>query len=332
VITIQATYDISVIICSYTDDRWDDLVAAVESVKKQSLPANEIIVVIDHNSELLKRAKECISEVIIIENKEELGLSGARNSGIAVAGSQIIAFLDDDATAIPDWLMLLSKEFTDLQVLGVGGAVLPFWADSNPAWLPEEFYWVVGCSYRGRPQTIGKVRNLIGANMSFRREVFDSVGGFRNGIGRIGTKPIAGEEMELCVRASQRWPQGIFLYQPQATVFHRVPRKRVSWQYFCSRCYAEGLSKALITPYVGVKDGLESEFTYMVRTLSWGIMRSLAETFFHCNPSGLLRAGAILVGLVVTMAGYVLGSFSQLFVLNKGVRGKTKRLLLRSLK
>src|SRR2546421_2735340 len=100
----ETTHDISVIICAYTEERWDDLVAAVESVKQQTLPPKEIIVVIDHNPGLLKRVQEHLAGVFVVENSEAPGASGSRNSGLEVAKSQIIACLDDDAVATPDWL------------------------------------------------------------------------------------------------------------------------------------------------------------------------------------------------------------------------------------
>src|SRR5438067_13517516 len=88
----QPKVGISVIICAYTEERWDDLVAAVESVKQQTLPADEIIVVIDHNLNLLKRVREKLSDVIAIENREAKGLSGARNSGAMIEEGSRLAF------------------------------------------------------------------------------------------------------------------------------------------------------------------------------------------------------------------------------------------------
>lgn len=304
----QTPQDISVIICAYTEKRWDDLVAAIESVQRQTLSAKEIIVVIDHNLGLLKRVQEHIAGIVVVANAEARGLRGARNSGIAVAQGQIIAFLDDDAIAIPDWLLLLTEGFTDSQVLGTGGAVIPSWVDNKPTWLPEEFYWVVGCSYRGMPQTSTTIRNPIGANMSFRREVFDSVGDFHSEVVRIGKQHAGGcEETELCIRAHQHWPQRFFLYAPQANVFHRVPSNRTRWRYFCSRCYVEGLAKAVVSQYVGAKDSLASERNYIFRTLPGGVLRGLTDTLFHYDPNGLARAGAIVAGLVMTMVGYLSG-------------------------
>src|SRR5581483_12443163 len=101
---------------------------------------------------------------------------GARNTGVSVATGSVCAFLDDDAEAAPDWLAWLVKAYADKDVLGVGGAIEPAWQDRRPEWFPEEFDWVVGCSYRGMPVISADTRNLIGANMSFRRDVLVNVG------------------------------------------------------------------------------------------------------------------------------------------------------------
>ena len=300
--------DISIVICAYTEERWDDLVAAIASVQKQSIEVREIIVVVDYNQQLLQRVQDYIPDVIAIENTMQPGLSGARNSGIARAGSDIVAFLDDDAIAIPDWVSFLSEGFSNPEVLGVGGPVLPLWQTNKSRWLPEEFYWVVGCTYRGMPVDIGMVRNPIGANMAFRREVFDAVGGFQSGIGRVGTHPLGCEETEMCIRARQNWPLRGFLYHPQASVFHRVSGVRTNWRYFCSRCYFEGISKAVVARYVGSKDGLSSERAYTLRVLPAGVGHGLRDAFLQHDLSGLGRAGAILSGFALTVMGYVVGS------------------------
>ncbi len=299
--------DVSVVICAYSEDRWRDLSAAVDSVRVQTTPAQEIILVIDHNPRLLERAWTHISGVVLVENREEQGLSGARNSGAATASGTIIAFLDDDAIAAPDWLSRLTEHYKDQQVLGVGGAIAPLWAGGRPDWFPDEFDWVVGCSYRGMPRDTAPVRNLIGANMSFRREVMEVTGGFRSGIGRVGEQPVGCEETELCIRACRSWPGRIFLYEPRAQVHHRVPASRARWTYFRRRCYAEGLSKALVSGLVGNSDGLASERTYTLRTLPQGVVRSTAEALLGRRPARLARSGSIVAGLAITTVGYLVG-------------------------
>ena len=228
---------ISVIVCAYTDVRWNDLIEAVGSLRRQQMAPAEVIVVVDHNPGLLARARAQFPNVTVIENTGPQGLSGARNSGLAAARGEIVAFMDEDATADPSWLQELAAAYADPNVMGAGGAIVPEWQHGRPAWFPEEFDWVVGCTYRGMPQAQAPVRNLIGCNMSLRREVFAEVGGFRPGIGRVGTLPVGCEETELCIRVRQRWPQGELVYVPAAVVRHRVPQGRATWEYFRSRCY-----------------------------------------------------------------------------------------------
>ena len=302
---------VTIIMCAYTEDRWPELVAAIDSLRHQSRPPHEIILVIDHHQPLFVRAREQLPDVIVIENRQPRGLSGARNSGIAIAGGDVIAFMDEDATAAPDWLERLTRCYNNDQVLGVGGAIEPLWLTGRPAWFPAEFDWVVGCTYRGLPETTGPVRNLIGCNMSFRRDVFQQVGGFRSGIGRVGVRPIGCEETELCIRLHQHQPQGMLLYEPPARVFHRVPRNRSSWRYFIARCYSEGLSKAIVAKFVGAEAGLSSERTYTFRTLPRGIARGLWDVMRRGDVAGLARAAAIVIGLLVTALGFFSGKVQQ---------------------
>ena len=97
---VPARSRISVVICAYTEDRWGDLVEAVESVQAQAGCVDlETIVVIDHNPSLLERAGRSLAGVRVTENVEGRGLSGARNSGVALATGDVVAFMDDDAVA-----------------------------------------------------------------------------------------------------------------------------------------------------------------------------------------------------------------------------------------
>src|SRR5580693_6092066 len=118
---------ISVVICAYTEDRWDHIGAALDSVRQQSLPSAEIILVIDHNRALYERAIAAMPDVTVVENESARGLSGARNTGAAQAKGEILAFLDDDATAHEDWLKFLADAYENPSVIGVGGLTVPRW-------------------------------------------------------------------------------------------------------------------------------------------------------------------------------------------------------------
>jgi hypothetical protein len=214
--------------------------------------------------------------------------------------------MDDDAVADPEWLQTLLSRYGDPRVIAVGGAVLPRWDRDRPRGFPEEFDWVVGCSYRGMPMRCTPVRNVIGASMSFRREVFGVVGGFCDGIGRVGGRAAGCEETELCIRAGAAFPAGLILYEPAARVSHRVPAMRASWRYFGARCFREGLSKAKVTERAGVSSGLSCERAHAARTIPAGVVRGVRSAVSG-DRAGLTRAAALVVGLWVTTLGFVVG-------------------------
>jgi glucosyl-dolichyl phosphate glucuronosyltransferase len=301
---------ISVVICTYSAERWPDLVAAVDSVRRQTVPPHEIIVVVDHNPELLTLARARLAGVAVVENREQPGLSGSRNSGVDAAQGAIIAFLDDDAVAAPEWLARLTAAYNTPHVIGVGGAIEPLWDNARPRWFPAEFNWVVGCTYLGMPTRATPVRNLIGCNMSFRREVFARVGGFRSGIGRVGARPVGCEETELCIRIYHAYPHCVLLYEPRAAVRHRVRRDRMHWRYFRQRCFSEGLSKAQVARAVGASAALSNERRYTTRVLPRGVVQGVTRTVLGRDVrGGLGRVASITAGLAITTAGYLAGSF-----------------------
>jgi len=241
-----------------------------------------------------------VSVVICAFSTERAGL-------LAAARGDVVAFLDDDAVAGPTWIEELAAAYADPRVVGFGGAVLPAWEASPPRWLPEEFHWVVGCSYRGMPSSRAPVRNLIGCNMSFRRAAAGEAGGFAPGLGRLGSRPLGCEETELCIRIGQRAPDHDLVYDPAVAVRHHVPRARATWRYFLSRCHAEGLSKAQVTRLAGRDSGLATERTYATRTLPAAVWAGVVEGCTGRDAAGLARAGAVVAGLGATTAGYVRG-------------------------
>lgn len=304
--------DISVVICVYTEDRWEDILAAVSSVRAQTRPARETLLVVDHNATLLERlAKEYagLPGVRVLANAGPRGLSAGRNTGIAASRTEVIAFLDDDAVAERDWLRRLADGYADPRVLAVGGRTVPVWASGRrPAWFPEEFDWVVGCTYRGLPPGRVRVRNVLGGNASFRRAAFEAAGGFATGIGRDGDRrPLGCEETELCIRLARARPDAVLLIDDRAVIHHRVPAARERFRYFRARTWAEGLSKALVARSVGADKGLESERRYTTRVLPAGVARGLRDAVL-ARPGGAGRAGAIVAGVLTAAGGYLVGS------------------------
>ncbi|MEU5433438.1 glycosyltransferase family 2 protein [Streptomyces sp. NPDC020719] len=311
----RRTRAFSVVVCVYTEDRWEDILAAVSSVRHQSHPALETLLVVDHNRALLERLGAeyeryaADGEVRVLANAGPRGLSAGRNTGIAAARGEFVAFLDDDAVAERDWLRHFAEGYADPRVMAVGGRTVPAWSSGRrPTWFPEEFDWVVGCTYRGLPPGRVRVRNVLGGNASFRRTAFDAAGGFACGIGRDGDKrPLGGEETELCIRLTRALPDAVLLIDDRAVIHHRVPSVREHFAYFRTRTYAEGLSKALVARSVGATKGLESERRYTTRVLPAGVVRGVRDAVLG-RPGGAGRAAAIVTGVAAATGGYLLGT------------------------
>ena len=262
------------------------------------------MLVVDHNEHLFQRAAQSLTGVFVLANTADPGLSGARNCGVKAATGDVIAFLDDDATADPSWLgRLLEPYQEDGDVVGVGGRVIPTWSEPRPHWLPEEFLWVVGCSYTGQPRGRADVRNAIGANMSFLRAAFTAVGGFDGTVGRIGKDAAGCEETEFSIRVRRTFPTARVVLEPSAVCHHLVTRERTTRRYFRDRCRAEGRSKAVVAGLAGQQAALKSEREYVRRTLPIGVWHGLRDAAAG-DLAGLARAGTILEGLLLTAAAY----------------------------
>ena len=298
----MASPSVTVVICAHTMERLDDIRAAVASVEAQTRQPDETILVIDHNDELEEAVQGLGPKVI--SNAGPKGLSGARNTGTELASGEVVAYLDDDATAEPTWLERLTAPFDDRAVVAVGGWAVPAWDTERPGWFPEEFLWVVGCSHRGLPTELAPVRNVIGCNMAFRRAPVLALGGFDTGLGRTADRPLGCEETELCIRLTQADADARILLEPEARIHHRVPAQRTTWSYFLRRCRGEGNSKAYVVGLVGSDDGLSSERSYATSTLPRAVLRSLAGL-----PRGpvtaLGNAAAVVLGLGMTGFGFV---------------------------
>ena len=303
--TNHVTTPVSVVVCAYTLDRWELLVRAVGSVLTEA-NTGELILVIDHNDELLQRAVATWPDATVVANAGEQGLSDARNTGVRLAQCELVAFLDDDAVGEPGWLTDLCAPFDDDTVGLTGGRVLPEWTGGQPAWFPDEFLWVVGCSYTGQPTTPAVIRNPIGASMAVRRSVFAEVGLFHAGVGRVGKNTAGCEETELGIRARR---SGWTTYSmPASIVRHHVPEDRREFRYFARRCLSEGRAKAMVATLAGANDALEAERSYVTKALPGGVLDHLRGR----RRSRVRGALAIIGGLGITATGYLSARIGRL--------------------
>jgi len=298
-----------VVIPTYSTERVGDVLACIRSLVNQTLQPKEILLVLDPNRALIDSYEARVSNGVKLVVSEAYGLSSARNAGVKNAEGEIVAFIDDDAFAERKWLANLVRNYDDPSVVGVGGFIEPLWEGGRPLWFPEELDWIVGCSYKGLPEEKARVRNPIGCNMSFRKSVFEDAGYFRPNLGRIGKRLLAGEEADLSLRILEKNPGSMIVYDPEAVVYHRVPKSRGSFEYCLRRSFYEGLSKASIVKSAErSKNSLSTESSYL-RHIQSAVLKWLRH---FGKLENLYQSSALVLAMSSVFAGYVVGRLETL--------------------
>jgi glycosyltransferase involved in cell wall biosynthesis len=294
--------EVSVVVSTYSKNRLSYLLDCIASLRKQSFKPVEVILVLDPVPDLVEFYKSRLSEDVKTVVSENCGLSNARNAGIKSARGEIIAFVDDDAVADVNWLKNLVENYEDPMVVGVGGLIKPLWESGSPAWFPEELNWVVGCSYKGLPECRTYVRNPIGCNMSFRKDVFNLVGYFRSDVGRFGKKLLAGEEADFSIRAYERISGAKIVFEPDAVVYHRVDRNRLSLRYLLKRAFYEGVSKGLISDSQRHSSSVLSAEDHYLKYLLRVAIPSRLRRFYKMD--GMCQLMLLLFSTIAVFVGF----------------------------
>jgi GT2 family glycosyltransferase len=251
----------AVVVC--TRNRSVALARACEAVLEVDFdPRRWEMLIVDNSStddtaDVARSVAEAHPTQVRVVVEEEIGLSAARNTGIAATDAEIVAFIDDDAFPEQGWLTAIVKGFRRPEVMCVGGPVAPLLEGELPPWfrgrfLPYLTVWDLGdeeadLRYNEYPR---------GANMAFRRSGLEAVGGFSTHLGRKGASLLSCEEIELCLRL-ERAGWGI-LYRPDARVRHLTPAERITPDWMRARFSAQGRSEAIINWMHGGIAGLRT--------------------------------------------------------------------------
>lgn len=268
---MSSTPFISVVVCTYR--RPSSLRIALESLGAQTcLMSRWELLVVDNGSgdgteDVVRTFAEAEPELNVRYVLEETpGLSVARNAGIAAAEGEIIAFLDDDVVVEPGWLSALAAAYTmATEAAAVGGPVRAQWLAPRPTWLDDSF--LPSLSVKDLGGTFRRLRSterLVGANMSFRRDILEAGGGFSTRLGRHGQLLLDKEDIELQDRLFDNGSP--VFYAPDAVVHHRIPLERMSRRYFVRRAHGSGRSEA-----VGLALRCDGG------GLAWHVVRSMAH-------------------------------------------------------
>jgi glucosyl-dolichyl phosphate glucuronosyltransferase len=295
----EGRLEMSIVIGTF--DRCDTLSLALESLAKQTCdPRRFEIIVVDNGStdgtRDLVAARQSTMRNLRYVVEPAIGLSNARNRGIAEARAGVVGFFDDDGEAEPDWAETVLRMFAeDPELDAMGGRIHPRWAGEQPVWFSRavEGHYAV-CDYGPTRHEIAFPQYPFGPNMAIRRARLLAIGGFRGELGPTGGNIKSCGETDLFYRLHQR-PLRV-VYEPSAVVHHRIPNSRATRKWLLKRAYRFGHSTSAMQ-YLNGRH----------RRLWW--VRHAATSVFQVAMAGVATATAAITrspeSVVVSRASFL---------------------------
>jgi GT2 family glycosyltransferase len=316
---------LSVVLTGYTMRRLPDVLEAIESLNRQTDREMEVIFVGQNDPELCglvaERARSLgLANFQAVFSHGPPGLSGARNLGAEHSQGEIVAFIDDDAIAFPDWAENIMRVFSEQpEVIAVTGPAFPLWQEPSMQWFPEEFFWLLSCPTPGwtgytRPK---RVRNTWGMNMAFRKEAFhfcrfSEAFGYQEGPEGRGRRRVLGDETEFCLRLVQKTGRPI-LYHPAVCVWHKVQKHRLSPPSLRQRAFWEGYTKATLVRSNGSNYSIRlSTETGLLRRILLGLIPRTIRQLLDRPGHAWRRLLLTVMVLFHVSLGYAAGRFPSL--------------------
>lgn len=242
----MTTTSIAAIICTHNRDRY--LGDAIDSLLDQDYQDYEVLVVDNGSTDNTREVVQSRLPHPRLNYVYEpiLGLSVARNTGARETTAPILAYLDDDAIASPQWLRILVEAYNHNEKLAIaGGKVTLIWPNNitPPSWISEDLAGGLGAYDLGESMVLITDARLTprGLNYSMRRAFLEQIGGFDANLGRVGKKLLSNEELYTTELAlAQGWQVA---YLPDALAAHNVAPERLKREWFLRRSWWQGVSE-----------------------------------------------------------------------------------------
>lgn len=243
---------ISIIIPTYKHpDRDSDLLNLINSLLKESnIKFIGEIIIVDNGNSLSVSRSNFFDERIKIISEPKIGLNYARNTGIHHAKYNIVSFLDDDIVISSSWAKNIVKGYSRHDILCVGGPVLINNREQKyPKWLSDYFLrFLLPPKFPNESGIIKPPYYLIGANMSFQKNVFELFGFFDLNLDRKGKNLLSNGDIEFIMRI----PVNKVWYEAGAVVYENIPKHRITRRFMIRRLFWQGISDFIMVKRNGI--------------------------------------------------------------------------------
>ncbi|MFL2582543.1 MAG: glycosyltransferase [Flavobacteriales bacterium] len=239
---------VSIVVATY--NRCDFLEDCIKSYEEQNCDKSLFeVLIIDNNStddtemvskEVIEKYPELDIRYMIETNQ---GLSYGRNRGIKESKYDLIHFFDDDAVATSNYISTIIDTFERYpKAKAAGGKILLNYFEGRPSWASVYMESIFGLFDIGDTEMEFPRKNYPrGSNMTFKRELFDEVGGFDVSLGRKGKIMLGGEEKEMFQRVYEFGASVI--YNPLIVCYHAVPESRTRIDFMRNQVVGIGVSE-----------------------------------------------------------------------------------------
>ncbi len=248
---------LSVILCTYNRDKY--IYNVLKSLADNTLQKDRYEIVLVENNCTDNTRGECDRFVrdfpnvvfhYVVETNQ--GLSHARNRGIKESKGEILVYVDDDALVNKEYLQTYAEFFENHpDIDAAGGPIIPRYETKEPVWMSHfTRALITGCKFLGKKaKEFPKNDYPGGGNAAYRVSVFEKVGLFNVNLGRKGDSLVGAEEKDIFDKMTT---QGMrFYYLPDAILYHLIPEKKLSKDYFDRLTYSIGKSERMRTLNIG---------------------------------------------------------------------------------
>jgi glucosyl-dolichyl phosphate glucuronosyltransferase len=298
--------------CGYLDK-------LISSICRQTFPLEDYeIIVVDNGSEddtanEVNRLQGLFDTRMTYLYEPRPGANIARNTGNMAARGDILAYIDDDAFAAPEWLMNLVKDLVnDEEVVCVSGRIDLSWQAPRPAWLPVELESYLGCNHHlgfaHRELTPEEV--VFEGSFATRRALVLEAGGYNVKFGMVGNQIRLHDGTTLVDSLREK---GKIIYTPDAVVYHIVPAWRAQKRYLLKRSFRQGMGDANLAQVrqprtiAGLFRALAADVIFLLKDL-WHLLISIFSgihnRIFYWNAVCMVRIGAMWQRVLIIKSSF----------------------------